>query len=394
MAVQAVLDGVDITSITLEGSVTQRLNRPAIATVKVPSDLTSGNDRSRLKVYVDGQLDFHGTVEHIEDDGDEDTMYTVFTAADPTIIFEARYARDADGDYSKPSFIQDFVTGPPIVEAIVQNSIDQVGEMGIVLGTFATGGADLRGTPTNWPMTIADVISLLTDTGELDVVCRPIEAGGNMGELSAYNGNYGVDRTGSVVFEYRTGSCNVRACRRTVDKRDLRNRIRFLLGPRVGTAADPAGDQHWRASIDRTSTGLLPDPPQSTIEAARAQSELDYYVREQIREYDALGSNNPETVAAVFNLYLRLWQLSAWLQLKPRTEVHLTPQRGIAPAFGPGDLISVAAGPGFRGGFSGVQRVMERTYRWDENGVIELGEPVGMAGAAAVVATADNEGLP
>jgi hypothetical protein len=192
-----------------------------------------------------------------------------------------------------------------------------------------------------------------------------------------------------VRFEYATGAHNVVRARRQIDKSGLANRIRYLLGPRRATAADPAGDQHWDGSIDRTTVAQLPDPPQSTIEAARAQSEIDYYIREDTRIFDAQGDSS----VLPRQLYLRHWQREAWLRLKPKTLVNLTPEPGILPEFGVGDVIWVAAGSRLRGGFAGPQRVMEYTYRWDRNGVVELGAPVGQAAAAAVVTSADNEGL-
>ena len=73
--------------------------------------------------------------------------------------------------------------------------------------------------------------------------------------------------------------------------------------------------------------------------------------------------------------------------------VDLTPQPGTLPSFKVGDLITVNCGPMFQGGFSGEQRVMEYTYQWDDRGVVELGAPVGQAGAAAVSTTAAAEGL-
>jgi hypothetical protein len=258
--------------------------------------------------------------------------------------------------------------------------------MGIALGTFATGGADLSGAPADWPMTIADLVAMLVETGEVDVVCAPTDSGGNLGVVSVYNGDYGTDRTGSVSFQYATGSYNARGCRRTVDFRELMNKLWIYLGPRVRTTRDPAGDQHWKANITADDSGLA-DPPQTTIAALIANSRTDHYVRMQIRIFDADGA------AASRLLYRRWWQMESWLRAKPRTFVHIVPNRGVAPAFRTGDLISVSAGTSFRGGFSGAQRVMEYTYRWDNDGVVELGSPVGQSGAPAVVTTYDGDGL-
>ena len=395
MGVQALMDGVDVTSLTLEGSTTHQASRPSFVTVRQPSRLCPVTDATRLKVVLDGELDFHGLLVQVEDQGDEDTMYTTATFADPTLLFEARPARDGvgsgdPGDFTKPTFMQRHVTGPAMLQEVLLQSLDGSdpakgeGPMGITLGTFATGGVDLSGAPANHPVMIDQLIALLVDTGEVDVVAKPIDVAGNMAQVSAYNGDYGENLAGAVKFEYKTGSGNARGCRRTRDLRELRNKLWIYLGPRVGTKADPQGEQHWEANITGGG-GNLPDPPQSLIEAAQATSRLDHYVRMAIRIFDGDASQALE-------LYRRWWQTEAWLRLKPKTIVHVTPQRGIKPTFKTHDVIGVAAGADFRGGFAGVQRVMEYTYRWDENGTVELGEPVAMPGAPAIVVSSDTEG--
>lgn len=104
--------------------------------------------------------------------------------------------------------------------------------------------------------------------------------------------------------------------------------------------------------------------------------------------------DDSDEAIALRQLYRYLWQMELFLRSRPKTLVHITPDRGIKPAFRCGDLIGVAAGADFGGGFNGAQRVMEYTYRWDVNGVVELGEPIGQAGVPAVVATDITEGLP
>ncbi len=400
MAVQAVLNGADVTANILAGSVTHQHNRPSFATIRMPSWATTAGDTSRLKVVLDGSLDFHGLCVHIEDQGDEDRMYSTFTFSDPTLLFEMRPARDGPassdpGDFSKPSFIERNVTAPQMLKEVLEQSLngsnpaDGEGPMGISLGSFATGGVNLKGAPADWPMSIAQVIALLVETGELDVVCTPIDVGGNMGSISAHNGNYGSNLSGSVSFQYAHGSFNARGCRRTTDLRELCNKLWIYGGPREKTKNDPSGDQHWAFNVTRDDKDL-PNPPQSTISAAIDASRASYFVRMAIRIFD--GHQD----VLLRELYRRWWQQESWLRLRPKVMVAITPQRGIKPAFRTGDLISVSAGSKFRGGFSGAQRVMEYTYRWDENGVVELGEPVGMPGAAGappVLTTDVAEGI-
>ena len=69
---------------------------------------------------------------------------------------------------------------------------DNEGPIFLDMGTFAGGGVSLTGAPTDWPMTIAELFSLLVSTGELDVVITPTDPGGDvMGTVDGYNGNYG-----------------------------------------------------------------------------------------------------------------------------------------------------------------------------------------------------------
>lgn len=398
MGVQTILDGGDITEIVQEGSVTKYHNAgPAIARVKVPSDLTGGGDTSRLKVLLDGGLDFHGTVEHIEDQGDEDEMYTVFTAADPWVLWDARPARDPDGDFTKPAFIQTKKFAPKIVEEILRNSqtagagppSDAEGPLFVELGSFAGGGKDLSGAPVDWPKTIDEIVAVLTKTGLLDVVLTPIDSGGNMARVDCYNGDFGDDLSGSVRFEYGTGLNNARKCRRTIDKQWLRNKIWKYGGPRVQTSSDPAGDQHWKFNITGDDPGLdNTNGRQDLIDVVIATSRSNHGVRMEVQIDDA------DEAIAMRQLWRYLWQMESYLRAQPKTLTHITPDRGIKPAFRCGDLIGVAATSRFRGGFSGAQRVMEYTYRWDVHGVVELGEPVGQTGVPAVVATEITEGLP
>lgn len=375
MPVQTILGGADVTAYVQEGSVSEKLNSPAHAAVKAPAHLVSAGIGSSLDVLVDGAHRFHGPVEYIEHHGLEDRRDSTFTAVDPTFMWNWRVAQDADGDYTKPTFIEDFVTGPAIMQAIIQHSVAQFGPIGHSIGSVASGGADLTGAPTNWPKTIAEVFTLLTETGELDGVYSP-----SSNSVSFYNGDYGSDLSGSVNFTYGSGG-NCRACRVTEDGKEMVNRMRYLLGPRVGTSEDPAGDQHWRGSIDRTTMTV---PFISQINSAASGSEAQYLTRFLVRIFDARGD---EAIVGR-ELYLNHFARELWMRLKPKLMFHITPHRGIAPAFGIGDLISVA---GF--GLSGVQRVMEMTYRWTADGPIELGEPVGQAGAAAVSTTGILEGL-
>jgi len=406
--VDVYVDGLNVTQYVQGGQVTHRLNRPATAEITFPSGSFTFSSKSRLRVDLNGTIDFNGTLEGesaIELDGQEDpdSIIAKVQAIDPLVYLDTRRAMDADGDYSYPSFMYDFTTGPQIIQAILNNTLIQIGLLPFSAGFFATGGANISGAATNFPMMISEVLVALTDTGECDVEMVPYDSGSSsmMGVLNAYNGNLGQNLTGSVHFDYQTGSFNCTAARVVVDKSGLANRIRYLLGPKQKTPSDPTALQHWDGSIDRTTTAHLPAKWLAIGEPARAQSELDYGIREDTVIIDAQGDSSRGITAANTylprELYYRRWTMEAWLRLKPKVMVNLTPQPGTLPTFKVGDKISVNLGPRMTAGLSGVlsgeQRVMEYTYTWDENGVVELGAPAGQAGAAAVTTTASADGL-
>src|SRR5215471_12033871 len=161
--VQTFFDGVDITSLVQEGSVTHTLNQPAYCTIMVDSDQLTNGPTTRCKLLLEGNIDFHGICMTIEDQGDEEQMSTTFTFADPTVLFAFRPARDSTGDFSKPSFMITNSTAPAMVQEMLIRSLDGSnpalgeGPMGIVLGTFAGGGVNLSGMPADWPKQIDEV---------------------------------------------------------------------------------------------------------------------------------------------------------------------------------------------------------------------------------------------
>lgn len=382
MAPRTFIDGTEVTSIVQEGTSSHLLNKVWTATCKIPIDEAVEGIGKRLRiedVTAAGVIDHHGTIKHeSDDDGEDGDGYTEYTSYDPREFWEWRPARDPDGDYSKPTFLEDNITGPQIVEAILDASenagagppADAEGDLFLAFGGFAGGGANLSGIPVDWPMTIEEIVGLLCDTGRLDVILTPINAGGNMAQVDCYNGNFGTDLSGSVTFEYAMGAKTIRRLRRTRDMSKMANKIRYLLGPKCD-------DQHWRRSIEATNMDLPDDAetPIAAVQALIAASRVTFGVRSDIRIYDALftGSCLSDTAAPV-PLHQRLWVMESILRAQYRTLVHATPVRGITPTFDVGDLIGIDAGAAFRGGISGVQRVYGRKVAWDVDGVVELSE--------------------
>jgi hypothetical protein len=394
------INGTDVSGVAIKGSVTRRLNRPSQAQITIPMDAAIGGPGSRLKVGFPGLL-FHGFILDCETDTGEDTGYTVYNATDPMELWNWRPARDPDGDFSNPTFIEDNVTGPQIMEAILDASenaglgppADAEGPLFLSMGGFAGGGVSLVGAPTDWPMTIAEIASLLISSGQLDVVLTAIDSGGNMAQVDCYNGNYGTDLSGSVSFEYATGDLNVRRLRWNEDMTSVVNKMWYYGGPRVGTPRDPAGEQHWCWNItgdDCCFTGIdgpfctcvSPDAGAmqtafSTVDSCRDSSQSAVGVRMQIQIFDSLGEDciGKTGLDPGRDLFRWMWLAESYARCTPRDLVHITPTRGTAiGSFDIGDIVAVSAGSSVRGGFSGAQRVYQYTISWDEDGPFELSE--------------------
>lgn len=418
-SVTVFIDDEEVTSCVQTGSVTRRLNRPWTATFRMFTDCAPGTACSTARVYINGDIWFHGFITQISTEAGEDgNLMSEYTCQDPMFLWQWRPARsgpdsDDPGDFSNPHIFRDpYVLGPLIMQQLLfQSEVDTdpnfgEGDLFIVYGDFPTGGVDLSGAPEDYPMTIAEAFELLASTGELDGVMTPIDSvPGKMARVDMYNGNYGTDRTASVAFEYATGAHNVRALRMTEDSTNVCNKLWYYLGPRALTVRDPAGDQHWNANITgddpflHYTTDGEPGPGGKSVNSDNTQyvalnnplGDRIYDsrtggcgVRMEVRIYDAQGDENPSEFR---ELYRRQWQNESWLRAEPRILIHVTPVRtseamslppGVSPIaigdFDIGDLVTVTAGPVVRGGFTGAQRIYEYTVSWDEDGILEVGE--------------------
>lgn len=417
------LDGVDVTSVCVQGSWTRRLNRPSIASVRIPMQNVTANVGSLLKIEAlvgtTFEIVHHGRVLLCETDTSEDGGYTVYNSTDPMELWQQRPVRADDGDFTKPAgsgatdgtdIFATYVSGPLIMLAVLENTEgDSTGQGNAGLsppttaegptfldfGNFAGGGASLIGAPVDWPMTIAELASLLISTGELDLVITPTDPGGGiMGTIEGFNGNYGTDLSSTVTFSYGMGDFNVRRLRWNQDMTNMCNKLWYFGGPRIETAADPAGDQHWCFNVQGDDLGLAyppggqNSPPASSTDnqlgVLRISSQGSYGVRMDVQIFDAYDDcAGVGTVGR--DLFRRRWQQESWLRAVPREIIHVTPTRETEiGTFDIGDLVGVEATSEVRGGFSGVQRVYEYTVSWDSDGVLELSE---------LQTSADNEGL-
>jgi len=405
------IDGVDVTAEAQAGSATRRLNRPSVASVTLPYDASIGGAGSRLKIAFDGNLFFHGTILMCETDCDTESGTTVYNATDPMEMWQWRPARDYDsitpGNFVDPYFTKTIAlggkqTGPQMVQSMLQASENAAlipsaaeGPLFITFGGFAGGGIDLSGIPVNWPMTIMEVVSLLTSTGEVDVILTPIDAGGNMAQVDVYNGNHGTDRSGSVIFDFGMGSRNVQGVRWSEDMTSLRNKIQYFFTPKETTRrykANITGDDPCLpgnlgnpggpgGSIDPADDGathpswLAPGQLGKLIYSSRQQ----YGVRMAIETFDVdsiVSKQGCVTGAPTLGccdcpdptrvLFRKLWQIESWASAQALEMVHVTPERDAEIAtFDIGDLVGVNISPTIRGGKSGVERVYEYTISWD-----------------------------
>lgn len=427
----------DIAGICMNKSFTRRLNRPASFSFRVPSYMVrtiQADGRPllcagyrQISVVLDSTgLFFHGIVWNIEEDGDEDMVYSQVTCYDPMILWRYRPARDdfdsysgEAGNFSDPSFLARQVYGGPIMNEILVASegstnyarIPELAEgqlwIDLALSSFTGGGAELKGAPTNWPMTIADIATLLTNTGELDLVLTPVigsignEGLMNMATLQTYTGNYGTDRTATVHFDYATGDYNARLFRRTENMDTVINKNFYFLGPRLD-------QQHWRSNV----TGDHPDLPRPsggdvnppytggdipyTLPGGSVNNKLGGLIIDsrtelgvfmQIGIYDNFGSGSGTagSESSAYPLFIRQWQVESLLRAKPRNMVYITPVRDEAdlPAggdvFGPGDfdigdLVTINIGDKARVTESGAQRIYQYTVDLDDDFGESLGE--------------------
>jgi len=402
------LDGTDVSDVSITGSVTRRLNRPAQAQITIPMDYAIGGPGSRLKIYFNGSLFFHGMVMDCETDSGEDIGYTVYNAMDPMELWSWRPARDGPdssdpGDFSNPQMFSgiDYTPyGGDILRNMLEQSVDDsdpaLGEGPLFLdfGTFESSGVEFSGAPVDWPMTIAEVTNLMISTGELDVVITPTDPGGGvMGTVDSYNGDYGTDRSGSVTLSYGMGDYSIRRVRWNQDMTNICNKLWYYAGPRIETAADPAGDQHWCFNVQGDDPcfngGVCPSPDAAAMETAytavsacrgtdsETGSRGTYGVRMEVQIFDAASENcvGQGGIDPGRDLYRWLWLAESWARCNPRELIHVTPIRGYPIGnFDIGDLITVQATSAVRGGFSGAQRIYQYTVSWTEDGPCEISE--------------------
>ena len=422
MGLEVTIDGADVSEFALEGSSSRKLNKIQPATVKFPMDAVVGSVGSRLKISFDGELHHHGRIMNREFDGGEDFGYVVYNSESSIELWGKRPVRDpatslTPGNLIDPTILSDIQSGPQIVQAMMEASENPAlipeaaeGPLFQEQGDFATGGVDLSGAPTDYPITMLDMATLLTSTGRLDIVETPIDSGENMARIDCYNGDYGTDRRGSVIFSYGMADYNVRGLQWNEDMSNVVNKLQYFFTPRETTErykANITGDDPCLYyGADDGVGGSIRDclqGPDNPLGALRRQSQADFGVRYEPQEFDvgeiAKEDHSPCTGAPGDDpcdcdcltrdpkreLWRWLWQVESTLRARPRTMYHIIPTRGAEiGTFDIGDLITVQAGSQIIGGFSLVGRVFEYTISWTSDGPFELSE---------IVTSPDTEGF-
>lgn len=396
MAWSVDIDGNDITSIVQSIAWRPKLSRPASCVVRFPAHLFScGTGTSELHLS-NGGLRFSGPVWFQEISGDTDAAYTEVTAYDHMVYFAKHLCKTPsdwpDNDWPEvnpptepgpcnladPSkVITDFVSAPEIMAAFINatNGCDP-GGMPISVGSVSTNGTSVEGVPSDWPMTLAAMAELLLGTGQLDIIVNP---GYGASSVDLYPGNAGSNLTGSVVIGYQTGSFNATGAHLTSDMEDVVNALWYLLGPKV-----PQYDfdiSHWAGSITPTAAnaggdgeGGIPGTPWPADLVARfTGSRGTYGYMQEIQVHDTREDED-----GIRPLYEEMWANEAWIRAVPKTIAGAHPDRTTsAPPFGVGDIITLAGGSRFGGGFSGGFRVYEYEVQVDADGVGDITEIIG-----------------
>lgn len=406
---QVYIGGVEQTSVAIAGSWTPRLNRPAQAQVTTDMETDAGDCGDPLMITLDDdEIVFHGPILNTETDTSKDGGRTVYNAQDHMELWNARVVRADDCDFSKPfgdgtaggDLFSDYVYAPDIMAAVLTNTVDcgggpptdSEGDIFLDLGAgFGVGVTDVSGAPVDVPMTIMELFSLLVSTGTLDGIITYTNPGGGVtGTIDFYNGDYGSDQSGSVDLDYGQGQYSVANLRWNRDMTNMVNKYWLYGGPRVQTAADPQGDQHWCFNVTGTDAGLAGYPgsnPYAAVIARRGAAQAAYGVRMKVDildQYDAdciPGFGTPGRELARYQ-----WLVYSYFAATPREIIHVQPvdDRYIG-CFGIGDLVGVSAASQVKGGFSGKQRVYGYTVSWDATpSVLTLSE---------IQTSADAEGM-
>lgn len=363
------IDGNDITRYCLEKTWRAKLSEPASFTIRAQARrVITEPGIDEMHVYESGNLIFSGIVAQPQASGDADSAYTEITAYDHLISLGDRMVKDDTGNLITPSFFN--TDAPGMFFEMIQNTRTASGPRDglpfpLSVFSYAGGGIEVSFDLASFPMTIEQMRQLLVATGQMDIFVIP---GIGESQLDLTNGDGGSDLTGSVSYEYGTGTHNARVATIQIDTRTITNGLWYLLAPRISQT-------RYKGSITPTAPhkgGTWPASLLSKIAISRAL----YGYRQRIDTKDEAGAAN-----FLRPFYEAQWASEANLVAYPKTLVTVLPDRGTFPSFRPGDLINVASGV-LNGGFSGAQRVYQFEVTEDADGAVELSD---------IITSADQE---
>ena len=371
---RAFLDGSEVTVRCQRMEYTPDLNGLWSGEIRLASQYATGITEGGTELVITdngGGVLFAGPCWYGEDSGDTQDQFSTITGFDHRVKWPFRQVQDADGDYSDPTIFQDWENAVDVMANAITNDIDNDGPYGITLGSISASSFPLVGfKPTDWPWTMQQLWTFLVDTGTLDVMLIP---GIGSSQVALYPGDAGTDLSGSVQFDYNTGSFNAIDAGYTFDMKNTISRIRYFLGPK---RPQYRGDiQHYSRDVQIDDPALDAYDPvkQAQIDAQSGSMEGTTGLLRDIQIFDSNpplpdGVNPPEFTgeSALKDLYLALWQSEMLVRTVPRRLLSITPDPGVTPSFGVGDLITVNAS--LRGTIGGVQRVYRYTHGMDTEG--------------------------
>jgi hypothetical protein len=334
-----------------------------------------------LKILQDGVLRANTPIWNISGTADETTSSIDVTGIDALIYTLTRLAQIVNGDGTQNFSDMKFpspISGAELLETCLLATIANDGPLPIDLTGPIASSTDLAVDMTNWPVTIADLITTLTASGGLEILLNPADthtgyAPGVLGSLTAAD-HLGQDLTGSVHFVFEQGNeqNSIAKLRRSFDMSSLANKLWYYLG-----GAYPLDSSHYAGNITGTETGAAPGSEDLTAYQALQLASQDLYLVAMVAKI--IDDNNDENSER--KLWHRIWKTEVALRTVPRELLFITPVRGEAAPYRPfidytvGDTVSSAAsalvGPAFT---DGVQRVYGFDLSEDVDGVETVGE--------------------
>lgn len=365
------VDGDDITQYCQSIAWKPRLNLLDSGVVRFPSWTQAiGVGAQELHIYLDGELKFSGPPWFLQHEGDANSQYTEVTAWDHRVYFGKRLCKWDDGGtfnlITPCPVITSNIFAPAIMEEFIQNAIDDpdvadfdpsgpdgpfgpAAPLPISLGTVdSSGGENVDSCPMDFPMSLQRMMSLMVGTGQLDQVLHP-GIGSSVLDLITH---YSNDISGSVLFEYATGSHNSQVASITVDMEDMVNALWFLLGPRgYRNLPLPKKDipkNHWGGSITPTAPNASGDIWDTSLLTLIANSRAIYGYMQEVQIHDDHGDE--QTIRKTFEEW---WAAEAEVRAVQREFLSIRPERGLVPDISVGDKIGVAAGTVINGNVAG-----------------------------------------